>query len=75
MENELTRNKVEYIVMFIAEFSKKHHIQDQEAYKYLKRYNVIDIIDKCYDVMHTQSFSDMVSDMTAYCQRKGGTLK
>lgn len=74
MKDELTRNKVEYIVMFITEFSKKHHLQEQEAYGYLKRYDVIDVIDKYYDAMHTQSFSDMVTDMTEYCQRKGGTL-
>lgn len=75
MKDELTRNKIEYIVMFISEFSNKHHLQDQEAYSYLKKFDVINVIDKCYDVMHTQSFSDMVADMTAYCQRKGGTLR
>lgn len=71
---EQIKNKIEYIVMFISEFSKRHHLHEQEAYCYLKKYDVIDIINKCYDVMHTQSFDDMVTDMTAYCQRKGGKL-
>lgn len=45
MKDELTRNKVEYIVMFISEFSNKHHLQEQEAYSYLKKYDVINVID------------------------------
>ena len=27
-----------------------------------------------YDVMHTQSFDDMVQSMASYCRRNGGSL-
>lgn len=67
-----TTNKIEYIVAFISEFSKRHNQKEPDAYRYLKQYGVISLIDRCYDVMHTQSFSDMVTDMTDYCHRKGG---
>lgn len=75
MNNSLTKDKIEYIVMFISEFSRRHHLPGQDANNYLKKYNAIDLIERCYDVMHTQSFNDMVTDMTAYCHRRGGVLQ
>lgn len=75
MNSTLIKDKIEYIVMFISEFSRKHHLQEQEAYSYLKKHKAIDVIDRCYDVMHTQSFGDMVTDMTLYCHMKGGELQ
>lgn len=74
MDAVTIKDKIEYIVAFISEFSKHHNQQEAESYRYLKKYGVISLIDRCYDVMHTQSFSDMVSDMTTYCHRKGGVL-
>lgn len=75
MNKDLIRSKVEYIVIFIAEFGKKHRLSGQQAYQYLKQFGAIDLIDSYYDVMHTQSFSDTVKDVTAYCHRKGGVLQ
>ncbi len=74
MDKATTKDKIEYIVTFISEFSKRHNRNETEAYRYLKSYDVISLIDRCYEVMHTQSFPDMVNDMTAYCHRKGGAL-
>ena len=31
-------DKIEYIVMFISEFSKKHHLTGRQAYRYLKEF-------------------------------------
>lgn len=62
-------------MIFIAEFGKKHRLSEQQAYRYLKQFGAIELIDRCYDVMHTQSFSDMVTDVTTYCHRKGGRLQ
>lgn len=75
MDNELVKDKIEYIVLFISEFSKKHHLTKQQAYRYLKKFGGVEVLDKFYDVMHTQSFEDMVIDITAFCNRKGGTLQ
>ena len=64
----------EYIVSLIAAFANHYSITEVEAYSYLKRYGAIKVAHDFYDVMHTQSFDDMVQSMASYCQRKGGNL-
>lgn len=64
----------EYIVALIAAFAKHYSITEAEAYNYLNRYGAIKVAHDFYDVMHTQTFDDMVQSMASYCSRKGGTL-
>jgi hypothetical protein len=64
----------EYIVALIAAFGHHFSISDTEAYQYLRKYGAINIAQDYYDVMHTQSFDDMVQSMAIYCRRKGGNL-
>ena len=64
----------EYIVAFIAAFAAHYKMTDAEAYRYLNRYGAIKVAHDFYDVMHTQSFEDMVQSMTTNSQRKGGEL-
>lgn len=64
----------EYIVALIAAFAKHYSITEAEAYRYLNRYGAIKVAHDFYDVMHTQTFDDMVQSMASYCSRKGGTL-
>ena len=64
----------EYIVALIAAFAKHYSITEAEAYSYLNRYGAIKVAHDFYDVMHTQTFDDMVQSMVSYCSRKGGTL-
>lgn len=64
----------EYIVALIAAFAKHYSITEAEAYSYLNRYGAIKVAHNFYDVMHTQTFDDMVQSMASYCSRKGGTL-
>ncbi len=64
----------EYIVMLIASFARHYKVTDVEAYAYLNHYGAIQWAHDFYDVMHTQSFDDMVDAAAAYCRRKGGTL-
>ena len=45
-----------------------------EAYRYLSSYGAIKVAHDFYDVMHTQSFDDMVQSMASYCRRNGGSL-
>ena len=44
------------------------------VYRYLKRFQGMDMLDKFYDVMHTLSFKDVTDDLTAFCHRHGGAL-
>lgn len=64
----------EYIVALIAAFASYHSMTDTEAYRYLCQYGAIKVVHDFYDVMHTQSFEDMVQSMTLYCRQKGGSL-
>ena len=64
----------EYIVLLIAAFANHYSMTDAEAYRYLNRYGAIKVAHDFYDVMHTQSFDDMVQSMASYCRRKGGML-
>ena len=64
----------EYIVLLIAAFAARYQMTDAEAYRYLNQYGAIKVAHDFYDVMHTQSFDDMVQSMASYCQRKGGQL-
>ena len=64
----------EYIVALIAAFASHYSMTDAEAYRYLNAHGAIKVMHDYYDVMHTQSFDDMVQSMASYCQRKGGTL-
>lgn len=74
MGKEDTKNKVEYFVAIINEFAKRNSLSDSQAYRYLKRYKGIDLIDRFYNIMHTQSFRDVLNDLTAFCNKQGGAI-
>lgn len=59
----------EYIVTLIAAFAS--HYQMTEAYRYLSKHGAIKVAYDFYDVVHTQSFDDMVQSMFQhYCYKK-----
>lgn len=64
----------EYIVLLIASFARHYKMTDADAYAYLNRYGAIRWAHDFYDVIHTQSFDDMVDAAATYCRRKGGVL-
>lgn len=74
MGDELTRNKAEYLIIFINEFAQRFNLTSVQAYRYLSQFKAIDFLISQYDVAHTQGFNSMVSDMAAYCRRHGGTI-
>ena len=73
MGNDM-RDKMEWTVMFILEFGRRHGLSMKQSFGYLSRYKAIDFIDRHYGYVHTQSFASIVDDMTDYCKRKGGQL-
>ena len=66
--------KIEWTLIFVAEFGRKFGLTVKQAFNYLTRYKGIDFIDKHYDYVHTQSFQSMINDIGDYCHRKGGEL-
>ena len=73
MGNDM-RDKMEWTVIFILEFGRRHGLSMKQSFGYLSRYKAIDFIDRHYGYVHTQSFASIVDDMPDYCKRKGGQL-
>lgn len=68
------RNKAEYFVALVNEFSKRHKLTDVQAFRYLDRYGCISLIDEHYNISHTLTFDDVIDGLTAFSKRHGGAL-
>lgn len=68
------KDKLEWTIIFILEFGKRHGLTMKQAFNYLCRFKGIDFVNRHYDYVHTQSFVSMVDELTDYCHRKGGVL-
>lgn len=64
----------EYIVVLISEYAKRHSISEIEAFRYIRNFNSLSHIIEFYDVLHTLSFEDAMSDIDIISQRNGGRL-
>lgn len=70
----MASDKIQYVVALIAEFAAHFDITTAQAVEYLSRYKAIELFDRQYGYLHTQSFASNVRDISAYCRRMGGTL-
>lgn len=68
------RDKVEYLVLLIAEFAVRCKVTEAQSYRYLNQYGALALCDEHYDIMHTLSVEENVETLQSYCRRKGGTL-
>lgn len=68
------KDKIEWTMVFVYEFGKRHGLTVKQAFNYLLRYKGIRFVDEHYDYMHTQSFASAVDDMTEYCHKSGGGI-
>lgn len=67
-------NLLNYIVVCISEFASRYEMHVRDAYVYLSRNKGIEFLKEFYDVEHTLSFEDVLDDLTAICQKNGGTV-
>ena len=72
--SKLMLNKIEYLVLLVAEFASRSQISEQQAYRYLSQYGALALCDKHYNIMHTLSVEENLQTIQEYCQRKGGNL-
>lgn len=72
--SEYIRKRIDYTVMCISEFSQRHSIPPQKAYKYLKEFGGMAFLKDCYDAEHLLSIEDAIDDLTIICQRNGGKI-
>ena len=70
----MASDKAKYVVALIAEFAEHFGLTTVEAAKYLSQYKALELFDRQYGYLHTQSFAYNVRDLYAYCRRMGGTL-
>ena len=72
--SKLMLNKIEYLVLLVAEFASRSQISEQQAYRYLNQYGALALCDKHYNIMHTLSVEENLQTIQEYCKRKGGQL-
>ena len=70
----MASDKAQYIVALIAEFAAHYGLSTVEAARYFIRYKALELYDRQYGYLHTQSFASNVRDIASYCRRMGGTL-
>lgn len=73
--SELVQNQIRYTVVCINEFAKSKSLTKTQAFLYLFDHKALDFLIEFYDVEHTLSFEDVLSDMTAVCQKNGGKIE
>ena len=67
-------DKIEYLVLLVAEFAAHCKVSEAKAYRYLKQHGALALCDKHYNVMHTLSVDENIKTLREYCQRRGGSL-
>lgn len=70
----MASEKVQYLVALIAELAAHYGISTKEVVQYLQRYKALDLYNRQYDYLHTQSFESNIRDISAYCRRMGGAI-
>lgn len=74
MKNCILRDKAEYLMALVSHFAERNGLNIPQAYRYIKRYGGLCMIDEHYDIMHTLSFTDALDSMTVYMKRQGGAV-
>lgn len=73
-KKNILRNKAEYLLALVSHFAERNGLNVPQAYRYIKRYGGVRLVDEHYDIMHTLSFADALESMTVYMKRQGGTV-
>lgn len=68
------KNKLNFTVALIAEFAATYKLKQKQAFNYLNRFKGLQFLHKHYEVLHTQSFEDVIDDLAIVCRNNGGQL-
>ena len=71
----LNAAKIELMVFVIDEFAKLHGLMYKQAYSYLDFHVGLAFLEKHYDVEHTLSFNEILSDVSQVCINRGGMIQ
>lgn len=70
----MMKDKIDYLVMLIAEFAKHHGLSQRAAYQYIAQFKALDLCERHYGIMHTLPLEDNLKSITQYCRKNGGQL-
>jgi len=73
--SNLLKNQIQYTVACISEFAQSKSLTKNQAFMYLLEYKALAFLEEFYDVEHTLSFEEAISDLTAICQQNGGKIQ
>lgn len=68
------KDKIDYIVMLIAEFAKRNKMTERQAYRYISQFKGLELCDRHYGIMHTLPLNDNLDSLSSYCRRNGGSI-
>ena len=68
------KNRIEYFVTCVGDFADKRAMTPSAAFDFLLKYKGLEFLSECYDIEHTQSIEDSVSDAEDVCRRHGGVF-
>ncbi|AVP62894.1 hypothetical protein C3B64_00935 [Clostridium botulinum] len=68
------KNKIDYMVVCVAEFADKFSVTYKDSYNYLKKYNALNFLIENYEIEHTLSIEDAIEDMILVSKNNGGYL-
>lgn len=68
------RKQINYTVALVSEFAKKYNMTQKQAFGYLYEYKGIEFVKENYEIEHTLSFDEAVSDCAAICRKNGGAV-
>ena len=68
------KNKLDFTIALIAEFAATYKLKQKQAFNYLNRFKGMQFLHKHYDVLHTQSFEDVIEYHSMVCRNNGGEL-
>ncbi len=72
--SKLMIDKIEYLVLLVAEFAAHCRVSEAMAYRYLIKYGALELCNKHYNIMHTLSVEENIQSLQTFCRRKGGNL-
>lgn len=68
------RKQINYTVICVSEFARKHNLITKEAFQFLFKYKAIEFLKENYDIEHTLPLEDALVDMRLICEKNGGIL-
>ncbi|WP_277291971.1 DUF3791 domain-containing protein [Treponema berlinense] len=70
----MKKTRLNTLWLLSASSQKKYKLSEKEAFNYLDRFKAVDFLERQYNIAHTLSFSQMVSDVAFFCRKNGGGL-